>query len=159
MTTLCAWCEAPKQDGLICPSCGADYAKAEAIKSSGRASPLPTPVTQPDDSGTFFIEEDTIPVRDPAFEQKLCLFALPGMLVFAVLFEITGFLSGLQRIVFGMPVHELGHAVTGWLSGFNAIPTFWVTISPGDRGYLSSLLILAGLAALVRYSMKTQNRA
>ncbi len=83
----------------------------------------------------------------------VCLIALPAMLVIAMLVQITGFLAGMQRIVFGMPVHEMGHAVTGWLCGFNYIPSLWVTVSSGERGYISSVVVLAALLMLARYAL------
>jgi len=156
MTNTCAWCEAPKQTGPVCPSCGADYAKAAAIKAHGKASfeePAASPAfSEPESSPEE--HEQLIPVQDPAFEKKACLLALPGMLSFALFVQITGFLSGMQRIFFAMPIHELGHAVSGWLCGFNSIPTLWKTITPENRGYLSSLLVLVLLGWLARYGLK-----
>ena len=60
----------------------------------------------------------------------------------------------MQRIVFGKPEHELGHATVAWLCGFNAIPTFWKTVSSGQRGMLASVLVLFGLLALANYGRK-----
>ena len=37
----CAWCEHPKAAGPTCSNCGADYAKAEAIKRRGKADIAP----------------------------------------------------------------------------------------------------------------------
>ena len=160
MTSLCAWCEAPKQSGPICPDCGANYAKAEAIKSKGKAgaeltsSVLSTTVETPLESAGF-----KIPVKDPAFEKKACLLALPFMLCFALLVQVTGFLAGMQRIFFAMPIHEFGHAMSGWLCGFNSIPTLWKTITPENRGYLSSILLIAGLFMLARYGLRNKKPA
>jgi hypothetical protein len=81
------------------------------------------------------------------------------MLVVAMLVQITGFLAGMQRIVFGMPVHEMGHAVTGWLCGFNSIPSLWVTVSSGERGYISSVALLAALLMLTRYALVNKKPA
>lgn len=158
MTNSCAWCEAPKQTGPVCPSCGADYAKAAAIKAHGKASfaePTASPAfseseTEPEE------HEHLIPVQDPGFEKKICLVALPGMLGIALFVQITGFLSGMQRIFFAMPIHELGHAVSGWLCGFNSIPTLWKTMTPENRGYIASLILLIGLGSLARYGLKNK---
>ena len=125
----CAWCNSPKQHGLACPDCGADYAKTEAIKSKGKAEPIVVIAGNNTEESFFEINDTVIPVKDPGFEKIVCLTALPAMLV-----QITGFLAGMQRIVFDMPVHEMGHAVTGWLCGFNSIPSLWVTVSSGERG-------------------------
>lgn len=156
MAATCAWCEAPKQVGPICPQCGADYAKAEAIKSTGKAESTQFPEATHAESTTTDSAEFTIPVKDPEFEKAVCLLALPSMLCIALFVQITGFLSGMQRIFFAMPVHELGHAVTGWLCGFNSIPTLWKTLTPENRGYFSSFLLLIGLGALTRYGLKNK---
>jgi len=159
MAATCAWCEAPKQTGPICPQCGADYAKAEAIKSKGKAEPTHIlEATQAEVTPADSVES-AIPVKDPAFEKAVCLLALPSMLCIALFVQITGFLSGMQRIFFAMPVHELGHAITGWLCGFNSIPTLWKTLTPENRGYFSSLILLIGLGALARYGLKNKQPA
>ena len=159
MTATCAWCDAPKQSGLLCPQCGADYAKAEAIKSKGKAESVVAPSLENTSDKTLADDGPLIPVKDPAFEKTVCLFALPGMLGVALFVQVTGFLSGMQRIFFAMPIHELGHAVTGWLCGFNAIPTLWLTITPENRGYLSSLLLIIGLFMLARYGLRNKKPA
>ena len=55
-------------------------------------------------------------VEDPALEFKLCAAAIPAALALGLLFHILT--PGLQRIFFGMPIHELGHALAaqewGW---------------------------------------------
>lgn len=167
MTVTCAWCDAPKQSSLVCPQCGADYAKAEAIKSKGKAesvltSSLENTLDSSVDGASDTFLEDTdslIPVKDPAFEKTVCLFALPGMLCFALFVQVTGFLSGMQRIFFAMPIHELGHAVSGWLCGFNSIPTLWKTLTPENRGYFSSVLLIIGLFMLARYGLRNKKPA
>lgn len=155
----CAWCDSPKQHGLVCPNCGADYAKAEAIKNKGKAEPIIPPKSEETEGSSFQINTPPIPVKDPGFEKMVCLIALPAMLVIAMLVQITGFLAGMQRIVFGMPVHEMGHAVTGWLCGFNSIPSLWVTVSSGERGYISSIVVLAALLMLTRYALVNKKPA
>ena len=107
--TTCAWCDAPRVAGHTCPRCGADYARAEQIKSHGRAQAVApvVPVFEP-------IRERV--VEDPALELKFCIVAIPAALALGVLFHFLT--PGLQRIVFGMPLHELGHAVSAWFCGF-----------------------------------------
>src|SRR5260221_14653469 len=56
---------------------------------------------------------------------------------------------GLQRIVFGMPVHELGHAVSAWFTGFWAIPTLWKTLIPDERGFLAPILLAGAIAGMM----------
>jgi hypothetical protein len=95
MAAICAWCDAPKQHGLICPDCGADYAKAEAIKNKGKAEPVATLVEE--NIEITIEEENQIPVKDPVFEKQVCLFALPSMLAFALIVQVTGFLASVPR--------------------------------------------------------------
>ncbi|MCB1741384.1 MAG: hypothetical protein KDK91_13495 [Gammaproteobacteria bacterium] len=152
MTTRCPWCEAPRNAGPTCPSCGANYAKAEAIRARGRANANPPGTAATSSlSGIETYTDDnraTAPVSDPRFEYLCCLYAMPCMLLLAGLLRLTGFGASVQRIVFGMPVHELGHAVVGWLSGYSAIPTLWKTITPTSRGYIAPALLFAAIAAL-----------
>lgn len=74
------------------------------------------------------------------------VFALPGALVFGWLVNwvmpmLTAFLA--------MWLHEAGHAITGWLCGYNAFPTAWITMI-GDRGRAISV-VLGAVAALGGY--------
>lgn len=86
-------------------------------------------------------------VEDPALEYKLTVSALPAALALGVLFHCLT--PGLQRIFFGMPVHELGHAVSAWLCGFFAIPTLWKTLVFSEsRSFVWPLLLAAGLVSL-----------
>ncbi len=148
----CPWCEAPRQEGPDCPRCGANYAKAEAIKKHGRAGVAVA--AQPADDipeARIFIAEDAEPdageaIDDPRAEFWFCVAAIPAMLLIAVIFQSMEWGRFVQRLVFTMPVHELGHAVTAWLCGFGAIPTVWVTITSEERGYIAPLAVLAAVA-------------
>jgi hypothetical protein len=86
-------------------------------------------------------------VEDPALEFKLCVAAIPAALALGVLFHFLT--PGAQRIVFGMPLHELGHAVSAWFCGFWAIPTLWKTIIPEQRGLIAPLLLAGALAYMM----------
>lgn len=136
--TTCAWCDAPRVAGGTCPRCGADYARAEQIKSHGRAAiQAVAPITP----APVVLKERV--VEDPSLELKFCIAAVPAALALGVLFHFLT--PGLQRIVFGMPLHELGHAVSAWFCGFWAIPTFWRTIIPEERGWIAPLLLAGAL--------------
>ncbi len=163
MSDTCAWCDAPKTFDVVCPRCGANYAKAEAIKRLGTAKdvvePLPPLVVSP----AYVSDDDTAPdyqqlVKDPNSEWHNCLFAVPLMLLGAWACQHWHVFDGLQRIVFGMPLHEMGHAVTAWLSGHNAIPTFWFTHTSTEQGYSCALLLLGIYAVLLRYGYRTRQR-
>ena len=155
----CAWCEAPKVPGPVCPECGADYAKAAAIKQHGRATaaaPQPAPAAAP--AAGFSMEvvsSATGGIEDPALERTLRRWALPAMLTGAFTIQLTGFGAALQRIVLGMPVHELGHATVAWFCGYNAIPTVWKTITASERGLAATVLVFAGIVALYNYGRRT----
>jgi hypothetical protein len=141
----CPWCQAPRAGGESCPKCGANYAKAEQIRTQGKAVEAPAveeaalPLATPIYTGV-----DERAVEDPEFEFKLCVAAIPGMMLLALLFHFL--LPGMQRIVFGMPVHELGHAVSAWFCGFWAIPTLWKTLIPDERGMIAPVILAAAIA-------------
>ena len=146
----CPWCQAPRAAGPNCPKCGANYAKAEQIKVKGRAqvekaepaAPEPEAVAEPLATLVFRgIDEQA--VEDPVLEFKLCVAAIPVALLLGVVFHLIT--PGLQRIVFGMPVHELGHAVSAWFTGFWAIPTLWKTIIPEERGVVAPVLLAGAI--------------
>jgi hypothetical protein len=141
----CPWCNAPRAAGPACPRCGADYAKAELIRTRGRApaAAAAPPPAEPAISATL-VGMEARAVDDPALELKLCVAAIPAALAFALVLHL--FLPGLQRIVFGMPVHELGHALSAWFCGYTALPTLWRTLIAEERGWLAPLALAGALA-------------
>lgn len=154
MAAKCAWCGEPRGAGATCPECGADYEKAARIKAGKKAETKSAPNKAQIRAEAR--EANTIaawsPVKDVAFERQLCLFAVPAMLAACLLLEVIGVGDALFRIVFGMPVHEMGHAVAGWFTGYNSVPTLWKTIIPENRGYIAPLLLFAGLCYLLNYA-------
>jgi hypothetical protein len=146
MTAACPWCNAPRAEGLTCPRCGANYAKAEQIKAHGRAPAVEQVATVPVPATLVGMEERV--VEDPAREFKLSVAALPAMLALGLAFHAMT--PGLQRIFFGMPVHELGHAVTAWFCGYFAVPTLWRTLVAEERGFIAPL-VLAGFLGWIIY--------
>ena len=82
-------------------------------------------------------------VEDPVLELKFCVAAIPAMLALALLFHFLT--PGVQRIVLGMPLHELGHAVSAWFTGFWAIPTLWKTLIPEERSFIAPLLLAGAI--------------
>jgi hypothetical protein len=135
----CAWCSAPRAGGEKCPRCGADYAKAEQIRMQGRAVVVEPAVAV---FATLVGTEDRL-VEDPALEFKLCAAAIPAALALGLLFHILT--PGLQRIFFGMPIHELGHALAAWFCGHAALPTLWKTLVAEERGWLAPLLLTGAI--------------
>lgn len=177
--TVCAWCGEQKGAGSTCGKCGADYAKAEMIKSSelntgkprrrrrksndsNPAGQLATPAQPIQAAAIASVEvSDTdrlVMVKDPAFERKLCLWVIPGMLVFALFVYVTGIFKFAQSIAFGMPVHEFGHAVVAWFCGYTAIPTLWKTIVPAAQGFIAPVILLSGIAYIGFNAWSNQNK-
>lgn len=145
----CPWCEAPRKDGPDCPRCGANYAKAEAIRKHGRAAVPDNPPPATDiPEVQIHVEgdaelKDSEAIDDPQTEFWFCAAAIPSMLLIAMAFHSMEWGRFVQRLVFTMPVHELGHAVSAWICGFGAIPTVWVTITMEERGFVAPLAVLA----------------
>jgi hypothetical protein len=81
------------------------------------------------------------------------------MLLIAVVFQSMEWGRFVQRLVFTMPVHELGHAVTAWLCGFGAIPTVWVTIIMEERGFVAPLAVFAAIAWTLYRGWQLESRA
>jgi hypothetical protein len=86
------------------------------------------------------------PPDDPALEWKLRAAVVPAVIALAFAFHAWPTGHWLQRTFLSMMVHELGHAVTAWWSGFAAMPTVWKTLIPEARGVLAPVLVL-GLEA------------
>lgn len=163
--STCPWCEGPRQDGPDCPRCGANYAKAEAIKKHGRAeAAVPVaPVEEVADPQIFIAGEAELDnsevIDDPQTEFWFSAATIPAMLLIAVIFQSMEWGRFVQRLVFTMPVHELGHAVTAWLCGFGAIPTVWVTITSEERGFIAPLAVLAAVAWTLYRGWQLESRA
>lgn len=149
----CPWCSAPRGAGTTCPRCGANYAKAALIKTQGRAPVAEAPVVAEEPPAfekaapAVIVGAEAQVVVDPVLEWKLCVAAIPAALVLALLFHLL--MPSVQRIFFGMPVHELGHAVTAWLCGYAAIPTLWKTLIPESRGFVAPILLAGALGYLM----------
>lgn len=164
MTTTCPWCSAPRDTGPTCPRCGADYAKAEAIKAHGRAAPAaiePQAQAASVDSNTLIYADhadEPHTVSDPELEWKFCVAAIPAALLCALLFNASGLGASLQRIFLTMPVHEFGHAVTAWFCGYTAIPTLWKTLVPETRGFIAPLALAGALAYLMWRARETNHK-
>lgn len=164
VTALCPWCSAPRDSGTTCPRCGADYAKAAAIKTHGRAVADAPPSAAKDQHDSALVIHADAPmaglpiVADPRLEYQFCLVAIPGMLLIAVAFNASGLGASLQRIFLTMPVHEFGHAVTAWFCGYTAIPTLWKTLVPETRGFIAPLALAGALGYLGYRAWQTQQR-
>lgn len=85
---------------------------------------------------------------EPAIEWKLRAAAIPAALVIALLFFLSPLGHAVQRTFLTMIPHELGHATTGWLFGYAAIPGLWKTMIPEQRSVIVTLVLVLLLAAI-----------
>jgi hypothetical protein len=90
--------------------------------------------------------EERSNVKDPKYEYRLCFLVTPCFLFLWLLVYATGAGKSFQAIVFGMPIHELGHAVADWFAGYNAVPTVWKTLTPESRGFIATLVVFTSIA-------------
>jgi hypothetical protein len=70
------------------------------------------------------------------------IFALPAALLLAR--GMVHVAPGAVRLL-SMWLHELGHAVAAWLSGFSAMPTAWYTSVDPERSRALTFLLVIGL--------------
>jgi hypothetical protein len=90
-------------------------------------------------------------------ERRLRLLAPPAAFAAALLVYVTP-VAGLARTFLSMWLHELGHAVTGWLCGFAALPGPWKTQIPDERSLAFSVMIFAALAAGGAFAWRARRR-
>ena len=101
--------------------------------------------------------EDPEKVEDLELEWKLCAGAVPVMFLLAIGFHSFEIGHFLQRTWLTMPVHEMGHAVSAWFSGFAAMPTLWFTTVAEERGFGTAALLLGLLGFLVFRAWRAEN--
>ncbi|QSQ18788.1 hypothetical protein JY651_25860 [Pyxidicoccus parkwayensis] len=172
----CPRCHAPRAPGPECPRCGVIYAKADARAARDAvakepAAPAPAAVLAPEEPPLIDpawlvrpgeLRSDVLPeatpdvnadAEDAAWELKLHTWVIPIVLVVSYLLT-AGSLGFIVRL-FTMPLHELGHAVTGWLCGYVSVPTLWVTYNFG-RSYFLAALAAGGLGFWCWWARKHQ---
>ena len=86
---------------------------------------------------------------DEANEWKRRAIAIPVAMLLALAFHAWGTGHFMQRTALTMPLHELGHAITGWFCGFTALPTLWKTLIPETRGTIAPVVIALAAVYLV----------
>lgn len=156
--TSCPWCNAPRGTGEACPKCGANYAKAQQIRTQGRAQAVaaaPPPVAEAVPETPPAVAEPPA-VEDPALELKFCIAAIPAMLALGVLFHVAA--PFLQRTFLAMPVHELGHAAAAWFTGHWAIPTLWKCLHGEERGFVTPVVVAGLIGLLMVRAWRDENR-
>jgi len=91
-------------------------------------------------------------------ELRLRVFAVPIALLIAALFSRSQFGHALQRLFFGMPLHEIGHALTALALGIPAFPLPWRTPMADSRSPVLVGLLLGGAAMLVYLGRRAERR-
>lgn len=85
--------------------------------------------------------------------------AVPAALLLGVVCQATGFDIFVYATT-GMWMHELGHAIVAWLSGFFAIALPFVTLQPSeDRSFLVTVVVLGAIGALAFYGYRKRRWA
>jgi hypothetical protein len=144
-----------------CPKCGANYAKAELIRKQGRAlvaaAPASAAVVEAPAGAPILGGGEEDRVDDPVLEWKFAVGAIPIALALGLVFHFLT--PALQRIVFGMPVHELGHAVSAWLCGYTAVPTLWKTLVADSRGVIAPLALAGALVYMMVRAWRAEKTA
>jgi hypothetical protein len=84
---------------------------------------------------------------EAALEHRVRLFAPPLVLGLAWLAMQSEGLRSLFRLVSSMWLHELGHAVAAWVTGFVAFPGPWRTSIEDERSRMFIVVVAAALAA------------
>ncbi len=151
----CPHCGADRAPGLECPRCGVIYAKARS--PTVPPSPVPVEVAEPlpggvgDARGALPGAEPTVwrgEVEAARSEVLVRAIAPPAALFLAWGLVSTGPGHALVRTFLSMWVHEIGHAVTAWWSGYGAFPGPWRTPVSESRMPLVVIALAGGLAAL-----------
>ena len=125
-----------KQPGAAVPAQPADEKMAAAVVSSFVAS-LDRALSPEADRSPDAIRKQAVT------EFKYRLLALPLALLVARWLAGTGF--GFVAAMLSMVVHESGHAITAWLAGRWAIPTFGFTMVGEDRSWFMVLLVTGAI--------------
>lgn len=95
-------------------------------------------------------------VAEEEMQRRYLTWAAPVVFVLGALL-MSGGGSGFVRIVFGMWLHEFGHAISAWMTGFWAVPGPWLTTTALERS-LTVTLTLLGLFGYVGYRGWAQER-
>jgi len=99
-----------------------------------------------------------VPV-EPIDELRLRAIGLPLALVVAALFSRSQLGHAVQRMLFGMPLHELGHALTAVALGVPAFPLPWFTPMADGRSATLTGLLLGAATSLVVLGRRSGRRA
>jgi hypothetical protein len=128
-----------------CLKCGIVFSRyLAAQEAAAKQAAVAVPVTAPVVAAASLAEPEISTDRDDALrELKYRALALPVALLVARWAVGTGF--RLVAAMLAMVVHESGHAVTAWLLGRWAIPSFWVTSHGEERSWPVVLLLTSAI--------------
>ncbi len=98
-------------------------------------------------------------MEDARREVLVRTIAPPAALLLAWALVASGTGHALVRTFLSMWVHEIGHAVAAWWSGFGAFPGPWRTPVSAGRMPLVVILLAAGLCALCWHGWRTRRAA
>src|SRR4051812_23508275 len=121
----CPRCHAPRGDGAECPRCGVIYARAAERRARDLAAAGPLELTTSAPEQQFQPTPILQTTADAALEPEelwIRRLAIPVALAAFWVIDQSDMLHALARTFLSMWVHELGHAVTAWLSGVSAVP-------------------------------------
>ena len=124
-----------------CPSCGADRGHLLGCEFSKISL---KPSHKPEEP-----EQDTSRAR---------AWGVPVALGIAAVIGLTGPGSFLLRILFGMWLHESGHALASWSCGVVAVPLPWITLGGESRSAFFIVLLFGGLGALGWRGWKSEEK-
>ena len=111
------------------------------------------------DTGVLSARRPALPSLESVDELRLRLVAVPLALVIAALFSRSGMGHALQRMFFGMPLHELGHALTALALGFPAFPLPWFTPMAESRSPVLVGLLLGIATGLFVLGRRSERRS
>lgn len=110
-------------------------------------------------TGVFNARRAAVGPVDPVDELWFRVLAVPLALVVAALFSRSQLGHALQRMFFGMPLHELGHALTALALGIPAFPLPWFTPMAESRSPILTGLLLGGATSLVVLGRRAGRRS
>ena len=100
----------------------------------------------------------------PEYKQNLTIkkfdlvFVLPIAILAGLIFSSIEGISGTLIWLFGMPMHEVGHALGYWISGILAIPVPLMTVPLHSETYFISMIIVgAAIYLLYRFARKNNS--
>ena len=126
-----------------CPSCGADRGHLLGCEHSTISlTPAAPPVS---------LAEPTIDTT------RARAWGVPIALAVAALIGLTGPGAFLERILFGMWLHELGHTIASWCCGVFAVPLPWLTLGGGSRSP-GFIVLLFGLLGGLGWAWREEKR-